>query len=133
MEHDNALILRHLLRAMLTVGVGLHQVSAAVLVAATLKYLVANSKQSLLLLEEVERCATVGACGIDVGAGAQQTEQALGTAFQRGDVEGSEPVLGTAPIRVHAGFKQVVDLPELAPSRRVIQLSRAVVLVVLVL
>eukprot|EP00964_Phaeocystis_antarctica_P120478 scaffold84224_cov57-Phaeocystis_antarctica.AAC.6 len=123
MEHDNALILRNLPRAMLTVGVGLHQVSAAVLIAATLKYLVANSEQCLLLLEEVERCATVGACGKDIGAGAQQTEQALGTTFQRGDMEGGEPVLGAAPVRVHAGFEHCVHLAELAPSRRVIQLS----------
>eukprot|EP00964_Phaeocystis_antarctica_P070043 scaffold42613_cov42-Phaeocystis_antarctica.AAC.2 len=81
---------------------------------------------------EVERCATVGPCGIDIGAGAQQTEQALGTAFQRGDVEGSEPVLGAAPIRVHTGFEHCVHLAELSASRRVIQLSRTVVLVVLV-
>eukprot|EP00964_Phaeocystis_antarctica_P063762 scaffold38291_cov58-Phaeocystis_antarctica.AAC.3 len=86
----------------------------------------------LLLLEEVERCATVGPCGIDIGAGAQQTEQALGTAFQRGDVEGSEPVLGAAPIRVHAGFEQVVNVAQLSPSRRVTQLSRTVAFVVLV-
>jgi len=65
--------------------------------------------RSLELDEELERGAALRVRGIDVGAGAQQAEDALGAPIHRGDQEGSEPSRGVDPVRVCALAQQLVE------------------------
>ena len=66
------------------------------------------AEQVLELDEELERGAALRVRSIDVGAGAQQAEDALGAPIHRGD-QGSEPSRGVDPVRVCALAQQLVE------------------------
>lgn len=140
-----------LARAALAVGIGLLQVLEGFLVVAASTELVAHlepvgveggtisrdegrlwhsvvrwhcrhaAARGLELYEKLERGAALRIRGIDVGAGAQQAEDALGPPIHRGDQEGSEPSRGVDPVRVCALAQQFVEACQLTVRGGVVE------------
>ena len=77
MDHDDALVLCHRVKATLVVGVRLLQVLEAALVVASRNQLVEDTDQEFMLDIEVKRGAALRVRGIYVGTGEQKMVDTL--------------------------------------------------------
>ena len=122
MDHDDALVLCHRVKATLVVGVRLLQVLEAALVVASRNQLVEDTDQEFMLDIEVKRGAASRVRGIYVGTGEQKMVDTLGTALQGRDLKASESIQRIVPIRVDATEQKLAEISHVATSGRAIQL-----------
>jgi hypothetical protein len=121
-DHDDALVLCHLVQATLAVGVRLLQVLEAALVVASRNQHVEDTDEEFIAGIEVKRGAVLRVRGIYVDTGEQQVADTLGTTLQGRDLKASESSLRMVPIRVNVAEQNLAEISHVAKSGRAIQL-----------